>query len=65
MWVPCLLAINVFLSIKYYGTEMQQGILWVESIGLMFVWFMDMGDTDFSIYLQWKAVSMRRCTFLP
>ena len=25
--------------IKYYGTEMQQGILWVESVILMFVWF--------------------------
>ena len=35
----CLLGVLPIFYIKYYGTEMQQGILWVESVILMFVWF--------------------------
>ena len=35
----CLLGVLPIFYIKYYGTEMQQGIFWVESVILMFVWF--------------------------
>lgn len=35
----CLLGVLPIFYIKYYGTEMQQGILWVEPVILMFVWF--------------------------
>lgn len=60
----CLLGVLPIFYIKYYGTEMQQGILWVESVILMFVWFVLIwAILIFQSISVRKAVSMRRCTF--